>query len=487
MNDALDPALAETPLNTPKTTMRAAGISAALQGMALRACLLLPLIASCGTTGDDGGGGGGGGGGADSVDESDTDSVGDSPGGGDSDSVGDSDVGGGPDDGVAWKRLQILDASPNFHNEEDNISAIYFSSLTTGFIGTRYGSASGKAALYKATAGEVTSFAVPDATFINPPGGLGDFTVRGIVPTTTGIAVTLSTSSAILTSTNDFDTFTLESSNLDYGIAALEGLLQTSTGFVALVGSGVVATSVGAPGPSTEWTERWAPEAIPTYPNPIPPGGCSYGPRTRINENLNQIGAISPNGQHVLYITKSADVDASAATQVVCVSHDGGVTFQSSPLAVRGTVDNASAVGPTAVTMVSDTVAFAAVSDFPFREGGTATIYKSTDSGETWAATTMPAGLSSKVIQIAAVFFAPGGTVGYAVGQNDTDGKALLLKTTDGGGTWVVPAGAAALETGLDDVFGSFHRLYTGFALDEDHLWVGGDRSALFYSDTGAN
>jgi hypothetical protein len=233
--------------------------------------------------------------------------------------------------------------------------------------------------------------------------------------------------------------------------------------------------------------ERWAPEANPTFPNPIPVGGCTYGPRTRITENLNQIGTISPNDQHVLYITRSADLDADPASQVICVSHDNGVTFAPSPLTVRGTTDNASAVGPTAVTMVSDTVAFAAVSDFSAREGGTATIYKSTTSGDSWTASTMPAALSSKVIQIAAIFFAPGGTVGYAVGQNDTDDDALLLKTTDAGATWTVPAGAAALETGLDDVFGSFHRLFTGFALDDSHVWVGGDRSALFYSDTGAN
>jgi photosystem II stability/assembly factor-like uncharacterized protein len=311
--------------------------------------------------------------------------------------------------------------------------------------------------------------------------------VRGIVPTTTGLAVTMSTSGAILTSTDNFATFSLADSGLRYGIAALEGLLPTSTGFVALVGSGVVSTSVGAPGPGAVWTERWAPEANPTFPNPIPAGGCGYGPRTRITENLTQLGAISPNDQHVLYITRSADVDADPSVQVICVSHDGGVTFAPKSLAVRGTVDNASAVGPTAVTMVSDTVAFAAVSDFSGRDGGTATIYQSTDSGDTWTATTTPAALSTKVIQIATVFFAPGGTVGYAIGQNDTDRDALLLKTTDGGATWTVPAGAAALETSLDGVFGSFHRLFTGFALDDNHLWVGGDRSALFYSDTGAN
>ena len=41
-------------------------------------------------------------------------------------------------------------------------------------------------------------------------------------------------------------------------------------------------------------------------------------------------------------------------------------------------------------------------------------------------------------------------------------------------------------EMCIRDRAGTFGRIYTGFALDEDHLWVGGDRAGLFHNDNGA-
>ena len=50
---------------------------------------------------------------------------------------------------------KILDDGANFHFENDAISAIYFESLTEGYIGTRSANQNNKATLYKATAGAV--------------------------------------------------------------------------------------------------------------------------------------------------------------------------------------------------------------------------------------------------------------------------------------------------------------------------------------------
>jgi len=383
--------------------------------------------------------------------------------------------GGGSTGDPGWTRLTLLEGEASFHDSDD-IAAVYFSDLETGFVGTR---SSDESALYKATATEITDFAVPEATLTDPPGALGDYSVRAIVPTSDGLVVALDTSGAILTSSDNFETFELEESGIDYGIAPLEALFETDDGFVALIGSGVVATSTEGPAPGVTWTETWAPEGIPTTPNPFPDEGCAYGPRTRITENLNQIGGISPDGQTVIYVGRSQDIGGE---HVVCVSNDGGVFFEPRVLDVG---EEASAVGPTAALMVSDTVGFVATSDFSSGAGGTATIWKTDDAGATWAATTIPAVVNENIVQIATIFFAPGGDVGYAAGQYGNADGPLLLKTTDGGDTWVEPSGVGSLAAAMDDA-GTFGRIYTGFALDEDNLWVGGDGAGLFYSNNGA-
>jgi hypothetical protein len=413
----------------------------------------------------------GGDGGAGSTTTSGTGGAGGSGEGGDA--TGGS--GGGSTGDPGWTRLTLLEGDASFHDQDD-ITAIYFSDLETGFVGTR---SADESALYTATATEITDFAVPEDTLTDPPGGLGDYSVRAIVPTTDGLAVALSTSGAILTSTDDFATFDLEASGLEYGIAPLEALFETDDGYIALIGSGVVAISSEAPAPGTEWTETWAPEASPTTPNPFPEEGCAYGPRTRISENLNQIGGVSPDGQTVIYVGRSQDVGGE---HVVCVSSDGGNFFEPRVLEVG---EEASAVGPTAALMVSDTVGFVATSDFSSGDGGTATIWKTEDAGDTWTATTIPAAVNEAVVQIATIFFAPGGEVGYAAGQFGAADGPLLLKTTDGGDTWVEPSGVGSLAAAMDEA-GTFGRIYTGFALDEDNLWVGGDGAGLFYSNNGA-
>src|SRR5690606_20258793 len=143
----------------------------------------------------------------------------------------------------------------------------------------------------------------------------------------------------------------------------------TPNGWIALIGSGVVTTSTDDPGPTTSGTERWAPDGVPTTPNPFPEEGCAYGPRRRISEHLSQIGGVSPDGDTVLYITRSQE---EGDEHVVCVSNDGGVTFAPRELTVG---EGASAIGPTAAIMVSDTVGFVATSDFSAGAGGTASIF----------------------------------------------------------------------------------------------------------------
>ena len=59
-----------------------------------------------------------------------------------------------------------------------------------------------------------------------------------------------------------------------------------------------------------------------------------------------------------------------------------------------------------------------------------------------------------------------------------------MLITTDSGATWTQSPTEAALGAQMNtDTFGS--KLYTCFALDATHLWVGGERGALYASVTG--
>ena len=74
------------------------------------------------------------------------------------------------------------------------------------------------------------------------------------------------------------------------------------------------------------------------------------------------------------------------------------------------------------------------------------------------------------------------------MGSNEDDNVPLIVKTVDGGDTWRLAGATADLETQIDDAFTTnFGRLMSGFALDENNIWVGGDHSAVFYSANGGD
>ena len=51
--------------------------------------------------------------------------------------------------------------------------------------------------------------------------------------------------------------------------------------------------------------------------------------------------------------------------------------------------------------------------------------------------------------------------------------QALVMVTTDGGATWAMDSSGAASAIGDN-------RLWTGFALDTSHVWLGGEAGTLF-------
>jgi photosystem II stability/assembly factor-like uncharacterized protein len=94
-------------------------------------------------------------------------------------------------------------------------------------------------------------------------------------------------------------------------------------------------------------------------------------------------------------------------------------------------------------------------------------IQRTIDAGKTWTNVALPAAVASHGLALNAAFFAPDGQHGWIVGFDHDTNHALALASTDGGATW------SAL-TGLGDA-----QLYSGFALDATHVWIGGTDGVL--------
>lgn len=75
------------------------------------------------------------------------------------------------------------------------------------------------------------------------------------------------------------------------------------------------------------------------------------------------------------------------------------------------------------------------------------------------------------------LFFAPDKTHGWIVGAHDE--HPMLLATSDGGHTWT---DESATVLALTD-----NRLHSGFAVDADHVFVGGENGTLLYTDTASH
>ena len=99
--------------------------------------------------------------------------------------------------------------------------------------------------------------------------------------------------------------------------------------------------------------------------------------------------------------------------------------------------------------------------------GGNAYIQRSTDGGMTWTSVALPSEIASHSIALPGGFFAPDGMHGWLVGYDHDSSGALLLTTSDGGATWATES--------VD----SEHKLYSGFALDATHVWIGGEAGTL--------
>jgi hypothetical protein len=276
----------------------------------------------------------------------------------------------------------------------------------------------------------------------------------------------------IVTSTNGGGAFALGQAGNGFSNSGLQPALAyavDNNGHWWAADNENVYTSPTAPGSSATWTIK-TPAATdcdpPSTYNSDPTGG---GMTDRMGMNLH----VSADGNTIVY---------PQSTVAVCVSTTGGSSW------TKVTPPNPPASPPTRrqILFMDDTHAlFFGGDDLT---GDTAFVYTTGDGGQHWTASTIPAQGAQDVHQLDTAFFAPDHQTGWIVGKQSLDDATpppLLWKTTDGGKTWTDITTTSFTGTPIDP--SGFSQLTTGFALDANHIWLGGHEGALYSNNNGGN
>jgi len=109
---------------------------------------------------------------------------------------------------------------------------------------------------------------------------------------------------------------------------------------------------------------------------------------------------------------------------------------------------------------------------------GSAYVLYTSDGGDHWTVGTLPAS-AGNMVSLIGTFSAPNGTL-FIVGGGPS---LVLYESMDDGKTWTdLSTKLNAWASTLDN---PPIRLETGFALDAQHIWVGGDSGFIAYTATG--
>ncbi len=366
-----------------------------------------------------------------------------------------------------WTIVPLIDDETNpdsivYHAGNSLVTGIHFASLDQGVLvvtGDNQTFSDG-GAVFGATQKEVT-----DVRFGGDGTGLcllGTVDFQGIVKTSDGY-VAMAHACDLISSKDGGATFGIEPVGVGepFGIEQILAFRESGSGAMLVRDTGVVSRTTTKPGPNAIWDDSWAPRAIPPIPDPVPADQCQSGPDSQNVPAVAQATYVSQDGQFIAY-TASPDYDPQ-----ICISTDGGVSFF--PKILPGVAEDVLFAPPTGVVFTSATngITWHATNIYP----GAAYIYRTTDGGETWAKVELPAEVASKSLELKHAFFAPDGQHGWLVGYNYDNSIALMLKTSDGGASWKLSGGDLAAK--VSDAGGG--KLFTGFALDEHHIWVGGE------------
>ena len=235
-----------------------------------------------------------------------------------------------------------------------------------------------------------------------------------------------------------------------------------------------ISESTDEPSPGALWTAIWSPESAPdgfyqlwrdsnkTLCSSIP--GPAMAPKP-----LQSVYIAADLG--IIAYTTSGGSRASPEKEGVCLSSDGGKRFYRAALPDAQDGDN-----PYGVTCITSDRCFAFSNKSAVFRGKTDFIYVTSDArktvASTWKAAKLPAMRPDS--RFNAVFFAPDGKSGWAVGQVDVS-NPLLLSTTDGGETW---KDSTASVRGL----APNAQLHSGFALSASAVWLGTNQGTVITS-----
>jgi hypothetical protein len=390
---------------------------------------------------------------------------------------GSSSSGGGGPGMPGWTVMPLIDdkTDPNnvvFRTGNDLVSGIHFASLDDGYITTQgSGQTFGNGgAIFKAKHTSVESVA-----FGGNRDGLcliGTIDFQGLDKSPDGY-IALGYACDVIASHDGGKTFGIEpaGSGDNFGIEPVLAMRSLAKGALLVGETGYISQSDIAPGPNANWTGVWAPQASPSVPNPVPADQCQAGPTSPGVPTVRSAVHVSADGKFIAY-TVSPSFDPQ-----VCISNDGGKSFF--PTFLPNVPMDAQDFNPSGIVFANATagIVYWANNIYP----DATYIYRTTDAGKSWAPVAIPAAIAHKGIELHAAAFSPSGKRGWIVGYNHDSSRAIILRTDDSGATW--DANGGDLGAKVDMAGGS--KLYSVFALDDNHVWVGGEQGMLLANDAG--
>lgn len=245
--------------------------------------------------------------------------------------------------------------------------------------------------------------------------------------------------------------------------------------------TGVLFGAAKAPSATTYWDGVWSPQRVPPFPadfqqlKDADATICNSNPGGSVNPHPTQVMYMSDDLSLIMYPASSMNNEDLHNPDLpgVCVSTDRGATFR-----VVAFPDAPGGYGPLGVDCTDNDHCWA-YNGLQYSDD-THYIYFTQNASQgtsmTWTRATLPSNLVSGQTQIRHIFFAPDNTHGWAVGAND--GRPLLLRTVDGGANWTDESAPVMALIGKT-------RLSSGFALDADNIWVGGEKGVLLSNGRG--
>jgi photosystem II stability/assembly factor-like uncharacterized protein len=401
---------------------------------------------------------------------------------------GGSEGGGTPQGWVQWPAFaddtfEVDGEMVTNEHSGDRVYAIHFDSLDHGVVGTReeglpyYGGA-----IFEADGNGATTVA-HRAYFEESLGFFPyDYEIIGFTTLAGGLVARTNRSGAFLRSDDDGTTWTVGRMGVNDEVlngGGLELLHRAPSGKYTLMTEFGVLTSTTAPASTTAWTPVFFPESIPTVPSPLPADNCQTAPaRPYKTPNGYPWGFATPDGSVMGYGLRLPAADLPA--HGICISVDGGATFRSRfyPLEILPEEAQDEYLGPNGALFLDSQVGFAYYSNSLYEKKSF--VVRTTDGGMTWSAGALPAEFNAPnaSFSFGNLFFAPDKQHGWLGGYDHTLALPLLLKTSDGGVTWTRLSSVNKPEW-------SDYGIYAGFALDEDHIWIGGDDGFVAQNDNG--